>query len=202
MDDMAAVIEEAARSSSLFQPAVWLRLTPQVQLARDAMFRGTVGRVRSVEISLPGDQTLLGSGFHAVDLAQYFLDGFDRVSARSLTTVRAMSLSSRSGVPCEIRLGDWKPVFCAIRGDRGAIELGWRESLVLRTGKPAVCIGETIDEKDGQRLAAAEFAEALRTGGRAWTSLEDLSEIVEVLRAASQSLVRGDEFEVAQPLAA
>ncbi len=196
--ELELVLREADRVGAAFLPTTWMRLTPAAQLARDAIFHGTIGRVQSIDIHVPGEPSLVGSGFHGLDLAQFFLHRFESVSARGCICGREIQIEGEDGTPCTVVMGEWRQNFAVIRGRRGVIEIGWRESHIHRDGAGSIWIGEEVDEEIGLRLVAERFVKCVADGAPPWTGLADLSHLADALRAAE--LPQGDE--VAVPLAA
>lgn len=199
--DVEQAFADADRARVTCLPALWLRNALPLQLARDAVFRGTIGTVNSVEIFLPGDPSLLGTGFHAADLAASLLGTFERVSAESTPDGRKLTLTTAYGAVCEAMLGQWQPVLCRIKGSNGSIEVGWRNSFIYRDGASPVCIGEELSEFECIQRMTARFEAVLYGEDTPWISFDEFMADLDILDAASRSLVQGDEFEV-EPLAA
>lgn len=200
MGNSARDIEQAFAGADLARviclPALWLRNALPLQLARDAVYRGTIGTVSSVEIFLPGDASLLGTGFHAADLAASLLGTFERVSAESTPEGRKLTLTTAYGAVCEAALGQWQPVLCRIKGSTGSIEVGWRNSFIYREGASPICIGEELSETECVYRMTTRFQAVLYGEDTPWISFDELMADLDILEAASRSLVQGDEFEV------
>lgn len=199
--DIERAFAAADRARVTCLPALWLRNALPLQLARDAVYRGTIGTVTSVEIFLPGDPSLLGTGFHAADLAASLLGSFDRVCAESTPDGRKLTLTTAYGAVCEAFLGQWQPVLCRIKGSSGSIEVGWRESFIYRDGAAPVCIGEELSEAACLERMTARFTNVLYGEDSPWISFDEFMNDLDIMEAAARSLVQGDELEV-EPLAA
>lgn len=192
---------EAERARVICLPALWLRNALPLQLARDAVFRGSIGTVRHVEIFLPGDPSLLGTGFHAADLASSLLGTFERVAAESTPEGRKLTLTTRYGAVCEAVLGQWQPVLCRILGSHGSIEVGWQSSYIYREGAAPVCIGEELSEEACLERMTARFVNVLYGDESPWITFDEFMNDLDIMDAAARSLVQGDELELV-PLAA
>lgn len=192
---------EADRARVLCLPALWLRNALPLQLARDAVYRGSIGTVRSVEIFLPGDVSLFGTGFHAADLGASLLGTFDRICADGDEGGRKLTMTTPYGAVCEAYLGQSQPAICRIKGSHGSIEAGWQNSFLYRDGAAPVCIGEEISETECLRRMTVRFQNVLRGDDTPWITFDEFMNGLDILDAAARSLVQGGEREVG-PLAA
>lgn len=211
---MFAAAEEAGRVLTV---ATKFRFVDDVRAAKELISRGAIGTVLHLEntfmstvdmtrrwnsrVEVSGGGVLIDNGSHAVDIMRFLIGPIETayavdtsVDARyeSCEDTASLFVRSADGVIGSILLS-WTlpagtPWFLRVHGMQGTIEVGWRSSLLARSGEAPVAFGTGYDKTAAFTAQVDDFAAAIAGVHPPAVERDDAIATVEVIDAAYDSL--------------
>jgi predicted dehydrogenase len=226
-DTTAQLIERARKSRARFFLATKFRHVPEIRRARAHILAGDIGDPLLFEIefssvvdmsqrwnsvpSLSGGGVIIDNGCHALDLVTYLFGGVSQIQATRLPSVQQLEaedsallvVSAAQGVKGHITLS-WsmksqRDVYLSVRGSRGSIEVGWRESF-LHHGQDSdgsrVSLGRGYDKLAAHHRMMRTCRDAIAGLCPSWITHEESLATAAGIEAAYRSLRTGQLTEV------
>ena len=184
--------------------------------ARELLREGAIGSLVHVEIefcdrvemtdrwntipSQSGGGVIVDAGSHAFDLLEFVAGPLCRVHATRMKQVQPFAVEDGALIQVELLDGvtasvtvSWslppagRPLL-RLRGTRGEIAVGWRESWLLVEGEETVRFGSGYDKVEAHRQMYEGFRRVLRSGGAAWITNEEILRVSEGIESAYRSI--------------
>src|SRR5690606_38482807 len=150
---------------------------------------------------ISGGGVLMDNGPHALDLARMFLGPLASVTARRGENARNLAVEETVHVTARGVGGgalraflSWAepvadPYFLRLVGTTGAVQVGWKDSRLLRHGcDEPMEVGEGFDGASAIRAQLQDVLQAIETGGQPEAGFDDAVGNVVAISAAYRSL--------------
>lgn len=192
--------------------ATKFRFVDDVRRTREMIADGTLGEIVKIEVSFAGrvdmtarwngDPAVSGGGVlidnatHGVDLVRFLVGDITGVLAVAGPRVQDLAVEDSATLLATTARGaiaqvdvSWStrrlaPVFCAVYGSEGSVEIGWAGSLYATGGAGPVAFGTGYGKIDSLRQNLAAVLAALAAGAPMPVTSDDAAATAAVVDAA------------------
>jgi predicted dehydrogenase len=199
--------------------ATKFRHVPDLVVARERLMAGAIGEPIGFEIAfsgvvdmaqrwnarraLSGGGVVIDNGCHAFDIVGFLFGRVTRVHATRLRVVQPIGVEDSATILVDAGRGvigridlTWsfdlnRPSFVTVYGTRGAIEVGWKGSVIRRPGAVPEPIGTGYDRVDCHRRMMASVLDVVAGRGDPWLTAGEALRTVAAVEAAYHSLRSG-----------
>jgi predicted dehydrogenase len=214
--DACTLLDLSDRHRTPILLASKFRHVPAIAQARELLHQDAIGLLVHVEIefcdyvdmaerwnSIPsqsGGGVIVDSGSHAFDILQFVAGSLHCIQATRMRQVQPFAVEdgvivhvkTQKGVTASVTLSWSLPAVGApllrLRGERGEITVGWRESWLRVQGNDPVRFGAGYDKVETHHGMYQQFRQVLQRGRAAWISSEEILAVSQTIESAYASL--------------
>ncbi len=214
--DAGTLLDLSVRHQTPILLASKFRHVPAIARARELLRERAIGSLVHVEIefcdyvdmagrwnSIPsqsGGGVIVDSGSHAFDMLQFVAGPLHCIQAIRMRQVQPFAVEdgvvvhveTQEGATASITLSWSLPAvgtpLLRLRGERGEIAVGWRESWLRVQGNDPVRFGAGYDKVEAHRGMYQQLRRVLRSGTAAWITSEEILAVSRAIESAYASL--------------